>query len=90
MRTIAFAAEFASQRGADWRVVFAFPQTLSSQSVVDVAGVTRGLLPEHQERVLHLDYESLARALSEEGDLLASGLANYMKGRISAAADGGR
>lgn len=88
MRTIAFASEFASRKGADWRVVFAFPQTLSPESVADVAGVARGLLPEHQERVLQLDYESLARALRDEGEPIASDLGNYMKSRMSAAAGG--
>lgn len=87
MRTIAFASELGARNGADWRVVFAFPQTLSPESATDVAGVAGGLLPEHQDRVLQLDYESLARALSEEGDPVAADLADYMANRMMAAAD---
>lgn len=84
MRNVAFASELAASRRADWRTIFAFPQSLSSDSAKVIEAVAQPLRKKNSDRVLQLDYERLADALAEQPDSVSTDLARYLSNRIEA------
>ncbi|HWQ56061.1 MAG TPA: HNH endonuclease signature motif containing protein [Bryobacteraceae bacterium] len=79
MRVIASAVQVCR---SSWRVVFAYPFDQATRREID--SVVERLLPEYQDRILHLDYVELARALSREAesDPIARDLGAHMSARL--------
>lgn len=70
------------QRDANWRVIFAFPDSLSPESEADVQELAARLRPENRRRVLQLNYDELAGRLQGLADPVAHGLSGYMSSRL--------
>jgi hypothetical protein len=88
MRNIAFAAEYARRSESDWRVIFAFPAELSTESRSDVAAIVELLKPEYRNQVHSLDYRYLAESFARGNDSTAHDLGIYMMSRLDALGGG--
>ncbi len=81
MRTIAFSARFAEHQGlATWRTIFGYVRAPEPDDAVDQ--VVARLLPEHQSKVLRVDYRTLAARLLRDQDPIAKGLGIHMMQRL--------
>ncbi len=78
MRVIASAAQAGYP---EWRAIFAYPAH-GGASRMQIDSVVRRLRPEHQSKILHVDYLALSQRLRESGDLVARNLGLHMADRF--------
>jgi len=85
MRNFLFAASLAEKEGKTYFGVLAIaPRRVSAKLANQVDDFRRNvLLPEFQDRITLVDYETYASCLAESGDKECAELATFLEGRIS-------
>ncbi len=85
MRNFLFAASLAEKEGKTYFGVLAIaPRRVSAKLANQVDDFRRNvLLPEFQDRITLVDYETYASCLAESGDIECAELATFLEGRIS-------
>jgi hypothetical protein len=85
MRNFLFVASLAEKEGKTYFGVLAIaPRRVSAKLANQVDDFRRNvLLPEFQDRITLVDYETYASCLAESGDKECAELATFLEGRIS-------